>query len=204
MLSAQSEFERREKEIDEYISHLETLEGQVGLSVTLINTMKSSSLLMMYNIVESTMTNLVQDVFDHLEANDVSFGSLNDTMKTLVLVYSKKRNPATLVKKMSASALSLVVACFDRADVFSGNLDCHEIRGTLKDVGIKSRHAYREETLHKVKNERNDLAHGNKSFSDCGKGYSAKQLRDFHNKTIGILRHVINDFEGFLETRAYA
>ena len=204
MLSAQSEFESREREIDEYLSHLEALEGQVGFSVTLMNTMKSSALLMMYNIVESTMTNLLQEVFDHFQANDVPFGSLNDVAKTLVLGYAKRRSPAALVAKMKASTLSLVVACFDRSDVFSGNLDCQKIRDTLKEVGIPSKHSYREDTLLKVKNERNNLAHGIKSFSDCGRSYSAKQLRDFHDKTVGVLRRVIGDFEGFLNLKAYA
>lgn len=203
MLAAQSEFERREQEVAEYIAHLETLEQQVGLSPTLMNTMKSSALLMIYNIVESTMTNLVQDLFDHLQAQNVPFDSLNDTMKTLVLSYTKRRNPTTLVSKMTASAINLVVACFDRSDVFSGNLDCAKIRETLNEVGIKSQHTYKEPALRKVKDERNELAHGNKSFSDCGKTYTAKQLREYHIKTTAMLRRVIGDFENFLNTKAY-
>jgi len=204
MLNAQSEFDRRKIEVDEYISHLEMLNQQLGFSPSLMNTMKSSALLMMYNIVESTMTNLLQDVFDHLESKKISFDSLNSTMKVLVLVYSKKRNPATLVEKMNKSTLNLVVACFDRSELFSGNLDCKKIRETLKDIGVQTQHTYREGALLQVKTERNDLAHGIKSFADCGKAYTTQQLRDFHTRTTGTLTRVIQDFETFLNAKAYA
>jgi hypothetical protein len=204
MLNAQPEFEKRALEVEEYISHLENIEQQLGIPPTLMNTMKSSALLMMYNIVESTMTNLLQDVFDHLSANKVSFDSLNDTMKTLILGYSKRKNPGDLVKTMQQSAVSLVVACFDRSNVFSGNLDSKKIRETLKEIGVQTQHGYKETALLKVKAERNDLAHGNKSFSDCGKNYSTQQLRDFHTKTSATLARVIQDFDAFLTSKAYA
>lgn len=203
MLSAHAEFARRVAEIDEYVSHLESLELNTGFPVSLMNTMKSSALLMIYNVVESTMTNLLQDVFDHLHANNVSFDSLNNKMKTLVLSYSKRRNSATLVEKMGVSAMNLVVACFERTEVFSGNLDCKKIRDTLKDVGVSSQHNYAEKALQVVKVERNDLAHGVKSFSDCGKNYSAKQLRELHVKSAVILERVIEDFERFLTAGDY-
>jgi hypothetical protein len=159
---------------------------------------------MMYNIIESTMTNLLQDVFDHLGTHKVSFDSLNATMKALVLSFSKKHNPVELVKIMQTSATGLVVACFDRSNIFSGNLDSKKIRETLRDMGIQTQHGYREAALLKVKSERNDLAHGNKSFSDCGKNYTAGQLQDFHSKTCITLTRAIQDFEAFLLSKAYA
>lgn len=204
MLSAEAEFQKRDKEIDEFVGHLNSLEKQVGFPTSLINTMKSSALLMIYNSVESTMTSLLQDVFDHLEGNSVNFDALNDTMKTLVLTYSKRRNPEKLVAKMSASALTLVVACFDRTDLFSGNIDCRKIREALKELGVSTKHTYRENALLKVKEERNDLAHGTKSFADCGKNYSASQLLDLHVKTSKVLNQVIDDFKTFLNAKAYA
>jgi hypothetical protein len=204
MLSAQTEFDRREKEIDEYISHLEGLEKQVGFSVTLINTMKSSTLLMIYNMVESTMTNLLQDVFDHMQAEDVEFDVLNDIMKELVLNYSKRKNSAKLVEKMGLSSVNLVVACFDRSDLFSGNIDCRKIVETLKELGIQTKHKYKEPAFLKIKTERNHLAHGHKSFSDCGKDYTAIDLRQYHTKVKSVLSKVAVDFENFLKTKSYA
>lgn len=204
MLNAEEEFKRRNTEIDEYLTHLETLESASGLSVTLMNTMKSSALLMIYNIVESTMTNLLQDLFDHLQNESVSFDDLNDKMKELVLGFAKKHNPGKLIGKMRTQTLDLAVACFERSEVFSGNLDAKEIRETMKRIGVKMTHAYTESALQNVKNERNNLAHGNKSFSDCGKDYTAVQLRDIQKKTQTVLAKAIADFDGFLTQQAYA
>lgn len=204
MLNAQAEFERREKEIEEYVSYLEALEKQMGISVSLMNTMKSSALLMMYNIVESTMTNLIQEIFDHLQKINIAFDDLNDKMKTLVLSYSRNMNAAKLVERMSQNAWTIVIACFNRSELFSGNIDCRKIKDTLKEIGISTKSAYKEEALLKIKGERNNLAHGNKSFADCGRDYAAVELRDFHKKVMAILRSVIMDFERFLNAKAYA
>jgi len=203
MLSAEAEFVRRKAEVDEYIVHLENMEAQFGISATLMNTMKSSALLMMYNVIESTMTNLLQDLFDHLGAHKVSFDVLNDSMKTVVLTHGKKKNPTELVQLMKTSAMSFVVACFDRSNVFSGNIDAQKIRETLKNIGVPTQHNYREPALLKVKAERNDLAHGVKSFSDCGRHYSARQIKDFHGRTCAMLQKVILDFEVFLQGQSY-
>jgi hypothetical protein len=204
VLNAQAEFDRRDTEINEYIQHLQAMEDSTGMPISLVNTMKSSALLMIYNIVESTMTNLLQDVFDHLQAQKVPFGALNSAMRIVVLGYAKRRSPKTLVSRMEAEALDLVVASFDRSDLFSGNLDCAAIRDTLREIGITSHHTYKEAALHTIKKERNDLAHGIKSFGDCGKSYTAKQLREFHAKTKSVLVKVISDFEGFLKDKGYA
>jgi hypothetical protein len=204
MLPAEIEFQRRDAEVDEYIQHLIALEASTGFSVSLANTMKSSALLMIYNLIESTMTNILQDVFDHLHTGKVSFDQLNTAMKRLVLSYAKKRNPASLVTRMEQDTLTLVVACFDRSELFSGNLDCQVIRETLKEIGVPTKHAYREPALLTVKTERNELAHGTKSFGDCGRNYTARQLNEFHQKTKVILQRVILDFDSFLEEKAYA
>ncbi|USX14220.1 MAE_28990/MAE_18760 family HEPN-like nuclease [Oxalobacteraceae bacterium OTU3CAMAD1] len=203
MLNAQTEFERRDKEIEEFLLHLEGLEGEIGISASLMNTMKSGVLVMLYNAVESTMTNLMQDVFDHLKTHNVDFTNLNEKMKSIVLGYSKRRSPVKLVKKMTESNLGLAIACFERSDVFSGNIDCKVIRDTMTELGVTSRHRYVDDALLKVKGERNDLAHGNKSFGDCGRAYSAADLRTLHKKIQIILSKVIIDFEAFIAAKAY-
>jgi len=204
MLSAKAEFLRRSQEVEEYLLYLEKLEQQTGISISLMNTMKSSALLMLYNSVESTMTGLIQDLFDHLQTKRIDFDELNSTMRTVVLTYAKRHSPSKLVVKMDSSSTNLVIASFERNSIFSGNLDCKEIRETLKTIGIQTKHPYREVALKRVKDERNDLAHGNKSFSDCGKACSSKELRDFHSKTTIVLTNAINDFQFFLDNEDYS
>jgi hypothetical protein len=203
MFSARAEFERRVSEIEEYIDYLERLEQQGGISVTLMNTMKSSALLMMYNLVESTMTNAMQDIFDHIRTTNTNFDSLSDKMKEVVLNMTKKRKASDVVKKMSEDAMTLAVACFERVGLFSGNIDSRKISDTVRDIGLKPKKGYSEVTLLTIKDERNNLAHGTKSFSDCGKDYAATELRSSYEKVKTLLLKVILDFEFYLQNKKY-
>ena len=119
MNTAKADFDRRLQEIEDYIKYLESLEKVIGISVNLMATMKASTLLMLYNLVESTMTNIVQAVFDHFRQKSVGFNSMNDVMKAMVLKNVKKRSAVPLVEKMRTKALDVAIASFDRADVFN-------------------------------------------------------------------------------------
>jgi MAE_28990/MAE_18760-like HEPN len=204
MLAAKTDFDRRVKEIEEYILYLESLELQTGISVTLMATMKSSAILMLYNLVESTMTNIVQAIFDHLHNSSIGLSSLNDVMKALVLKNVKKRNPNKLVEKMRASSLDVAIASFDRTDVYSGNVDSQKIRETLTEFGVVRPGKLTEAVLLEIKNVRNDLAHGAQSFADVGKIYTAQDLKEKLVKVCKILERTLTIFKNYVQTGAYA
>ncbi|CAM5794992.1 MAE_28990/MAE_18760 family HEPN-like nuclease [Rhizobacter fulvus] len=205
MGTADTEFKRRNTEIVEFLAHLQTIEIQTGLPPSLLNTMKASAVLMLYNQVESTMTNILQEVFDHFEAHAVDFDDLNDKMKSVVLSYAKSHKPSTLVGAMSSLTKTLVVASFDRTTLFSGNVDARRIRDTLADYGvIFGAKKYSGDALLRIKAERNNLAHGNVSFADSGKTFSMKDIQDLHEKTSKVLANALTDFSLFISNRNYA
>jgi len=203
MITVQADFDARCLEIDEYLAHLLVLESTAGTSVTLMSTMKASGVLMMYNLVESTMTNALQAVFDHLEQNKVSFSSVNELLKTVTLDHVRKRNSAKLVATMAATSQDLMIASFDRKEVFSGNVDAMLIRALLKSYGVKTTASYREDELKNIKIARNDLAHGATSFAGYGKDLTATGLKEKQAKTKKILNDVIRDFSSYLSDKKY-
>lgn len=203
MNTTRAEYLRRYTEIEEYINYLDTLDRQTGNSVSLMATMKASALLMLYNLVESTMTNISQAVFDHLRQNNVGLNNLNNVMKTLVISNIRKRNPAKLVEKMQAESIDIAVASFDRSDVYSGNVDGKKIRDTFIDFGIVNQNAFKEPVLLEIKTVRNDLAHGAKSFSDTGKTYTVTDLRLKQTKVGSGLTRVLTSFESYLVSKSY-
>lgn len=202
MLNSQAEFGSRRSEVEEYLAYLRELENRPQLSVTLMNTMKSSALLMMYNIVESTMSNLLQDLFDSMEVSQVRFETLSRNMREVVLGNIRRGSSKAILERMDASS-GFVLACFERTDAFSGNLDAKVIRATLSSLGIQGHEKHKEGKLLIVKNERNSLAHGSKSFSDCGKSYSVVSLIEINQKVCGALEAVIKDVTVFLDSKAY-
>lgn len=204
MITTKAEFQRRYDEIEEYLIYVEALEKTTGPSVTLMATMKASAMLMLYNLVESTMTNIVQAVFDHLRQKSIGLNNMNDVMKVMILGNIKKRNPTTLVEKMRNETLDIAIASFERTSVFSGNIDSKKIRETFQEFGVASPSVLKEPVLLQIKTARNDLAHGAKSFSDTGKTFAAKDLREMHLKVGKVLLKTIGAFELYINSQAYA
>ena len=204
MQTTTAEYQRRFDEISEYISYLELLENTTGPSVTLMSTMKASALLMLYNLVESTMTNTVQAVFDHIKTHRVGLDGLTDDVKIFVIGNVKRRNAKSLVEKMKTDKVDLSIASFDRADVFSGNLDGKKIRETLKELGVNTTTSNNQPVLLTIKKSRNDLAHGKMSFADAGKNITTSDLKTHLRKVGLLLTSVIKDFTTYVNNKDYA
>ncbi|MGN6739113.1 MAE_28990/MAE_18760 family HEPN-like nuclease [Dyella sp.] len=195
MSAVEDDFNRRCEEIDTYIAYLKRLEGDVGLDVSLMATMKASSLLMIYNLMESTMTNAIESIFDHLRAEKLGFVVVDDQLKAMVLKCAKETNPKDLVKKMRDEMLDLAVAAFRRDGVFSGNVDSRKIREVWDNYGISRSGSYSEKALVEIKGARNDLAHGAKSFSELGKDQTASELEKKYKAVRALLLRAVKDVE---------
>ena len=61
-----------------------------------------------------------------------------------------------------------------------------------------------ENKLHKVKTPRNNLAHGNISFAECGRNYGIGQLRETKKEVILYLRNILRNIKKYLDERQYA
>lgn len=95
----ESDFNQRCSEIESYIDYLQKLESQTGFDVLLLCTMKSSALLMIYNLMESTASNSIESIYDHLKMEKIGFISADDNLKAMVLKCAKAVNPSEIVKK---------------------------------------------------------------------------------------------------------
>ena len=102
------DFNQRSKEVSKYFILLKNLEqGTTQLSMRtkngnprikeidseLLKTLKASGFLLLYNLVESTMRNVIEAIFDQLKSADVSYDQIRPELKKIVLRNLKKRNP---------------------------------------------------------------------------------------------------------------
>ena len=55
----------------------------------------------------------------------------------------------------------------------------------------------------KVKDNRNDLGHGSKSFAEVGKDKSADELIEIQNKVVEYLRQILENIETYLDNQEY-
>ncbi|MBD1939433.1 MAE_28990/MAE_18760 family HEPN-like nuclease [Microcoleus sp. FACHB-68] len=216
------DFNERSREVSKYFMFLKSLEqGTTKLSLEgkggipkikeinseLIKTLKASGFLLLYNLVEATMRNAIQAIFDELQTQGVSYDQIRPELKRIVLKNLKKRDPDKIYLSITAISIDIIIAGFDKEDLFSGNLDCRKIRRTATEYGFSH---FTDPTktgdgtdLLIIKSNRNDLAHGFKSFAEVGKDQTAEQLLEVKNKTIIYLRQILQNIEQYLSNQDY-
>ena len=115
--------------------------------------------------------------------------------------------PRLSLAKLVKGAVDDVAASLSADDLrFSGNLDAARIRKTCLDHGVSSKvhpRAKGGEKLRLVKDKRNDLAHGNLSFAECGRDYTLPQLVEIRRETLVFVRGILRNVERHTAGKAY-
>lgn len=108
---------------------------------------------------------------------------------------------------MRTYLLILLKIGFNREELFSGNIDSKLIRETAKKYGFSSQTNYENTTngedLYLVKNNRNDLAHGIKSFAEVGNQKGADELIEIKNKVVQYLKEILTNIQVYIDNQEY-
>jgi MAE_28990/MAE_18760-like HEPN len=217
-----SDFNTRVQEINKYFLFIDNLiNGTMKLVISedgveqkirgvdrdLAKTLKANGFLLLYNLVESSMTNAIEAIFDELKEKKIPFDSVRAEIKKVVLQNFKNRSPDDIHTKMTDISLDIITAGFKRRELFSGNIDRKEIAKTAIKYGFSCDTNYSEtkhgENLYSVMKNRNDLAHGNKSFSEIGKVTSMEDLLKVKEEVIAYITQILNNIENYLVAQAY-
>ena len=216
------DFKERSREVSKYFMFLKTLEqgttklimeGMDGkpniraIDSDLEKTLKASGFLLLYNLVESTMRNAIEIIFDELSSQGISFDEVRPEIKKIILKNIKKCNPDKILFNITAISVDIVAAGFDKEDLFSGNIDAKLIKGLAKDYGFSYKtnptKTGNGSDLLTIKSNRNDLAHGIKSFSEVGREKSADELLKIKHKVIIYLKEILINLDNYLLNKDY-
>ncbi|MGL5060271.1 MAG: MAE_28990/MAE_18760 family HEPN-like nuclease [Microcoleus sp.] len=217
-----SDFDRRAKEVDDYFKFIEELlEDRTKLVATepagtykiqsldpeLAKTLKANGFLLLYNLIESTMRNAIEAIFEELKNKGVSFDRLKPKIKAIVLQNLKNRSPNKIYLKINQISTDIITATFDREELFSGNVDARLIREIADKYGFSYRTDFAKtkngQNLLVVKSNRNDLAHGLKSFEEVGRDKTIKQLLEIKEETVEYLRQILENIRDYLDGEEY-
>ena len=216
------DFNKRSIEVSKYFMFLKSLEqGTTKLSMEgkggsskikeinpeLIKTLKASGFLLLYNLVEATMRNAIEAIFDELRGKGVSYDQIRPELKKIVLKNLKKRNPDKIFSSITAISIDIITAGFDKQDLFSGNIDGMKIRDTATEYGFSHSTDYAKtghgSDLLTIKTNRNDLAHGFKSFAEVGRDKTADELLEIKSKVAKYLKQILQNIEQYLSNKEY-
>lgn len=118
---------------------------------------------------------------------------------------------ATQVHRIVESALNDFVRLFpsDKKNIKfeTGNLKLGKIQDTFKKHGLRhisESHEDQIEAFNVTVSNRNNLAHGDLTFTECGKKYSLLQLEGYRDQIFLYLDQCINETEAYINARLFA
>lgn len=227
MYIIEEEFQERRNEINEYFNLLfkiikknSTLlleDGKIEkITMCSITILKSSSILLLYNLVESIITKCLDRIHTHICDNNVKYTKMSDNLKKLSLSYYMQAFNKNVANNLDSIGYfkNLLELSFDELafnisykdmtkfySLYSGNLDSKQIRSVLLKYGIQ--YDKKNKELKTIKEKRNQLAHGEKSFNECGRDLSYEHLNMLKENTFIFIEDMIVCIKNFLENKEY-
>lgn len=97
MISVKNDLQLREDELQNYINYIEYFENpncfNSGFGNTVLNpmqlktSMKASTIIMLYNVVESTVTSCLKKIHSSINQQGLKYDQLSQYIKQIILVY---------------------------------------------------------------------------------------------------------------------
>ena len=238
MITFRDTYDSRKKEIEDFLELMEYLEAKEndredgissfdkffypqgqGIHLTyqaLINILKSNVSLMIYNIIEYTVANLVDSIYDEIRMNNLSYVDVNESIKALwrktILKSANdpnanfstflRKNEEIIKKILNHNALDM----YSRNTLSGGNLDGNSIREAFESHGIQveiSSQNYRPDILAGIKENRNELAHGLVSFVEAVRGESIEDIKRNETVVVAFLDELIQTVSVYIAEQKY-
>jgi MAE_28990/MAE_18760-like HEPN len=221
MNSVLLDFDTRAIEVDNYFKFIEELlEDKTKLAVIepagtykiqsldpeLAKTLKANGFLL-HNLIESTMRNAIEAIFEELKNKTVSFDQLKPKIKVIVLQNLKNRSPKKIYLTINQISTDIITATFEREELFSGNVDARLIKEIAEKYGFSYQTDFARtkngQNLLVVKSNRNDLAHGIKSFEEVGGDQAIEELLEIKEEAVEYLRQILENIRDYLDNEEY-
>lgn len=201
LLTVRNDIQMRFKDIQTMLS---TLDENTSVCCQVV--LKSSLMLMLYNVVEGTFSNLLTELFDTIVRKKISIENLPGKLQNTIYTYYLKKIGSDIKKLKEFNGCDKIQLCnISYLDInkylklFSGNLDSKSIRKVSEKLGINLPEGIDEPELLSVKNVRNRLAHGESRFSNACQDMTLKEIKSLCTKVKVYLENVIVEYENFFE-----
>lgn len=229
MQSVINDFSDRKAEIEDFFellndilieeAQLEVNNNKKRIKIRLRATLKSTGLLMLYNLVESTISNCLNAIHESFCAESLKFNELNENLQKIWLNHHFEmiNNNGRISKDVAIEKLLTIVNTLSfesyidftyeelnknkSGSQFSGNLDSKEIRKIAEKYGVTFDEKCEE--VRRIRDYRNKLAHGEVSFYDCSNNLSPQDISQLKDKVILFLEKFINASKEYIEKKNF-
>lgn len=197
----------------------------------LVKIFKSNSILLFYNLIEGTVSSLMNEFFGTLNSDPNPYKNLQLPIKKIWLKY-KHRSFNVGQKKYDDYILTAIESILDEiviispktisdaesgsriihnydaycaetgANDISGNLDARKIRELFELYGLPTV-SISCNSMVQIKNKRNSLAHGNETFAQVGSSFTIEDLYKMKIEITSFLDYLLNEMENYLNLKLY-
>lgn len=187
---------------------------QISKKEQFFKILKSNFLLMLYNLVESTIINGLLEIYEKIKENDCSYQEVIDEIQDIWINWKIRDvygNSSTklITYKNKIKEMILCIANNTPIDLsknsldIKGNLDARKIRQLCDEHRIICRMRTKGEKLLRVKSDRNKLAHGDVSFSDCARDLTVNDLEKMKDDVFLFLEDVLDGMQTYYNRDLY-
>lgn len=173
--------------------------------------MRSQAVLMLYNIVESTVVECMLSIFDAIKDEHLKYHELDDSLRDKWL--RTKMNNGDSIKTRVARAKEIIgnissnIFFSDEIGRFNGNVDLRTILNVCKDFKLQLGAIPNKEevaiTLKSIKDARNHLAHGDVSYSNYGSTILFSDIIKYKTNTLEFLSFFMDRIEDYISNKKY-
>ncbi len=220
MDSIRAEYIARTEEIKLIIDLLKGLNDEHGKSFligsemleemaqnSILHILYSATLVMIYNLAESTAISAVEHIYDHLKDSQVSYDDLSNSFKERVFKDFRKKNISSMefIKNFPQDAISslIISESLDRETFFSGNVDARKIRNVFKDLSFSYETAQQGANLERVKEARKKLTHSESTFARYGRSFSLEELQEINMDVVNYFDDFLVHLEQYIDEQRY-
>lgn len=219
MINTNETFEERKHEIEFYYSVLVEMDNGNKDIVNTINNplffriLKSNFLLMLYNLVEATVTTGMLEIYEKLKNEACTYSDLINELQNIWRdykvkeVYSSSSELKAYTNKVESIVKNIIEdtpLIFNRGMLnINGNLNAKRIKNICDKHCIRYRVIDDEMKLEKVRKKRNSLAHGDESFSNCARDLTVSDLENIKDTIFGFLSGIIEGMEKYYNEKQY-
>jgi hypothetical protein len=197
-----------------------------SIDAELKNSMKGLAFVVLYNLIEGTITEILNDSFKKINSTSTKYYQASKKFKEAWLTFKHKlfktSNPEEIIE--SIKVISQDVLNFSHTDSngitfagyssflskigksaeVSGNLDVRKIRELFEKYEL-SPPAFNSgsDKILTIKSNRNYVAHGEKKLSEVGRPYTIRELFEFKETTFAFLHECVNSSAAFQKKKPF-
>lgn len=184
-----------------------------------IDILRSTAYLLMYNLIESTIYNSIVSIFNEIEDKKLRYFDIIEELRSYWLNSRYKHNNKSKKETIINTILQITNEIFNNTIVlvsnqinYGGSLDTKNIINTANSMKIETGTLYKkinedkdqyENIFRDIKNNRNWLAHGEKSFIEVGSKSTYLQLQNAKTYVLLFLKEYISSVEKYINNEEY-